>query len=142
MASPLESTQALALPNATNHFCRSCGDGALRYMCCCPGITKSNLVLSMVFTGKQVWLYTIQVYASLLVIQSLTQIPNALQCFNNLWVLQNQFTAYIILTIYLADRHFNRSFTALIYFFLGLVIRKNAIFQNEPSGLPTCNFIR
>lgn len=54
MASPLESTHALALPNATSHFCRSCGDGALKYMCCCPGITKSSLVLSMVFTGKQV----------------------------------------------------------------------------------------
>lgn len=58
MASPLESTHALALPKATNHFCLSCGDGALRYMCCCPGITKSNLVLSMVFTRKQVRLYT------------------------------------------------------------------------------------
>lgn len=135
MASPLESTQALALPNATSHFCRSCGDGALKYMCCCPGITKSSLVLSIVFTEKQIWLYT-----SLRIITRNTITDPVFKCFrlfNNLQGRTNRVTAYRSLTIYLADWYFHRSFTALIYFFLGLVIRKNAIFQNEPSGLPT-----
>lgn len=51
-ASDLESTQALALPRATSHFCRSCGDGAFKYICCCPGMTKSSRVVSIMFTEK------------------------------------------------------------------------------------------
>lgn len=50
LKSTFPSTQALALPNATSHFCLSWGDGALRYMCCCPGITKSSRVLSILLT--------------------------------------------------------------------------------------------
>lgn len=71
--SSLESTQALALPKATSHFCLSCGDGALKYICCCPGITRSSLVLSIVFTGRQktsnlytIFLFIILYYANMI----------------------------------------------------------------------------
>jgi len=53
-------TQALALPNATSHCCRSCEVAALKYICCSPGITRSIRVLSTGLTEKKFIFHQVQ----------------------------------------------------------------------------------
>lgn len=118
LISDLESTQALALPKATSHFCRSWGDGALKYMCCWPGITKSSLVVSMLFTGK------VKCILFKMFIHTFKYLPN-----------RNQYER----TIDLAYWNFDWTFTALTHLILRFIVWNNSVFQDKPSGLPTCN---